>query len=355
MNQIIKKVTWSSPSNIALVKYWGKHGNQLPKNASISFTLKHSLTTLSVAATPMNSHSKVRLRFYFHGEIKPLFEEKIAKFLTTQIERFPWLLDHELEIRSSNTFPHSSGIASSASSMSALCLSLLSIDESIKGNKGNTYSESFFQSASELSRLASGSASRSVYPGMASWGDVTGLGLFGTSDLFASEFKDQHSLFHDFCDSILIVDDQEKSVSSRAGHSLMNNHPFASKRYERATRNLERLIGALKSGDLPTFIEVVEEEALMLHALMMTSHPSYILLKPGSLLLIDKIRTFREQKNIPVCFTIDAGPNIHLLYPKAYKTQVLSFIENELANDLMGQKWIHDEVGTGPVQVEANL
>lgn len=339
------KVTWTSPSNIALVKYWGKFGVQLPQNPSISFTLNHSTTTLSITATKNDSlNGTISLDFFFEGNANLKFQKKISIFLLTQVDRFPWLLNHHLEICSSNTFPHSSGIASSASSMSALCLSLLSLDELITAQKMND--ESFFESASELSRLASGSASRSVYAGMCSWGETPSI--VGSSNRYASKFDECNEIFRDYQDSILIVDDGEKSVSSRAGHGLMENHPFKNQRFQKARDNLAKLVSALKTGDLETFIEIIEEEALMLHALMMTSGPSYLLLKPESLWLIDQIKFFREKNNAPVCFTIDAGPNIHLLYPKSFKALVHPWIENELAPKLVGKKWIHDEVGTGP-------
>ncbi|MBC7539505.1 MAG: diphosphomevalonate decarboxylase [Bacteriovorax sp.] len=335
---------WTSPSNIALVKYWGKFGNQMPENPSISFTLKHSVTTLSMSVT---KSSVGTIRFLFEGMENPKFQDKISKFLLTQQIRFPWLANYHLEIHSSNTFPHSSGIASSASSMSALCLSLLSVDEFITGKKFET--KEFFKNVSELSRIASGSASRSVYPGLASWGESSAIP--SSSNLFASQFSEAHDVFKDYCDSILIVDDGEKSVSSRAGHGLMENHPFKDQRFLRAKNNLIKLIAALKSGDLNSFTEIVEEEALTLHALMMTSIPSYILLRPESLWLIEQVKKFRLEKNIPVCFTIDAGPNIHLLYPQSYKATVRSWIEAELSEKLVGIKWIHDEVGPGPVSV----
>ena len=343
MNSLFK-VQWKSPSNIALVKYWGKFGNQLPKNPSISFTLKHSVTTLSISVIDSPNFS---LKFYFEGIENPKFQEKILKFLDTCKIRFPWLKNHHLEIHSSNTFPHSSGIASSASSMSALCLSLLSVDEFFTGNKLSK--DKFLKAASELSRLASGSASRSLFSGLASWGESSALA--SSSNQFATPFIEAHEIFSNFCDSILIVDAGEKSVSSRAGHGLMENHPFKEQRFLMANQNLLHLVSALKSGDLKSFIEIVEEEALTLHALMMTSNPSYILLKPESLWLIERIKQFRSEKNIPVCFTIDAGPNIHLLYPKSYVAQVRLWIESELAEKLVGIKWIHDEVGSGPEKI----
>lgn len=335
------KVSWQSPSNIALVKYWGKIPVQVPANPSISFTLKKSLTTLEIQ-TVKKTAGEISLDFYFEGKLNEKFKAKIEKFLMGQIIRFPWLKDYHLEMKSSNTFPHSSGIASSASSMSALALCLLSLDEKIKGETFRQ--EDFFKEASDLSRQASGSAGRSVFPYLVTWGEIDTV--IDSSNLFASpvDKKEIHSMFHDYCDSIIIVDAEEKSVSSRAGHALMDSHPFKEERFLRARKNLGQLMIAMKDGDMDKFIEIVEEEALMLHALMMTSTPSYILLKPMSLHLIEKIREFRLATKTPVCFTIDAGPNIHLLYPAKYAEEVKAW----LAQEFKELRIIHDEVGEGP-------
>lgn len=342
-SKLIKKVQWSAPSNIALVKYWGKWGEQLPQNPSLSFTLKHSLTTMSIEVYDLGAGE---IEFIFEGKLHSQFQGKIKKFTESIEERFPWLKNHRFKIESSNTFPHSSGIASSASSMSALCLCLLSIDEEITGRvlEGDV----FLQEASQLARLASGSASRSVYKTMASWGESSAI--LQSSNLYASPFEGLHPIFQDYCDSILIVDDKEKSVSSRAGHSLMENHPFRQVRFEVARENMGHLVNALKRGELNDFIRIVEEEALTLHALMMTSRPSYILLRPESLFLMNEIKLFREKEQIPACFTIDAGPNIHLLYPKAHAGIIRHWIETTLTQSIIGLKWIHDEVGAGPIR-----
>ncbi len=343
------KASWTSPSNIALVKYWGKLPVQIPANPSISFTLNKSKTSMMVFASPSSSKA-VSVDFYFEGELNEKFKTKIVKFLETEVERFPWLKEFHLDINSENTFPHSSGIASSASSMSALNLCLLSLDEKITGH--TALKEDFFKEASDLSRKASGSASRSVYPMLATWGEIDNI--LDSSNLFASPVKEDevHEKFKNFCDAILIVDAGEKSVSSRAGHALMENHPFKEQRFLKARFNLNRLLLAMKAGDMNTFIEVVEEEALMLHALMMTSNPSYILLKPTSLLLIEKIREFRSKSNIPVCFTIDAGPNIHMLYPAEFKTDVHNWMQKEIVDTKIVQNVIYDEVGNGPERIK---
>lgn len=340
------KVKWQSPSNIALVKYWGKRQKQIPENPSVSFTLSKSYTELSVELLLKTSFSSdIDLTFYFENKESEKFKEKILKFLKTQLNTFPWLSNFKIIIHSINTFPHSSGIASSASSMSALNLCLMRLDEQVNDEKYDCVD--FLTKASELSRLASGSAGRSVFPYLASWGEIKERS--GTSNHFATGISKNeiHPDFHEFCDSIIIVDAKEKSVSSRAGHALMENHPFRNERYALASKNLELLLTAMKTGDMTTFIEIVEAEALMLHALMMTSTPSYILLKPDSLKLIEAIREFRVSKNVPVCFTIDAGPNIHLLYPFKYKKIVLDWLERDFSNFTM----IHDEVGNGPKEL----
>lgn len=340
MNTVLK-ASWSAPSNIALVKYWGKLPVQIPANPSISFTLSESKTILTIVAE-FTETSSLNVDFLFEGKANDKFKAKIIKFLESNFERFPWLKEFHLTINSENTFPHSSGIASSASSMSALNLCLLSLDQEITGQK--SVLEDFYKEASDLSRRASGSACRSVYPFLATWGEIDSIP--NSSNLFAGpvDKTEIHSIFHEFCDSIIIVDANEKSVSSRAGHALMENHPFKEERFKRARLNLARLLEAMKEGNMAVFIEVVEEEALMLHALMMTSTPSYILLKPDSLLLIEKIREFRNASGIPVCFTIDAGPNIHLLYPMENKKAVTEWLAKEFSQF----KVIHDHVGTGP-------
>ena len=134
-------------------------------------------------------------------------------------------------------------------------------------------------------------------------------------------------IFHTFHDDIMIVSKQEKSVSSRAGHALMEGNPFADIRYQQAHSNLSTLMTAMKDGDLSTFGRIVEQEALQLHALMMTSNPSYILMEAHSIEMIKRIRTWREETNLPLYFSLDAGPNLHLLYPHQHANDIQAFIK----------------------------
>ena len=342
-NDFQGKVGWASPSNIALVKYWGKKGKQIPQNPSISFTLSECRSETFVSFEKADSFG---FRFFFEGKENPTFGAKIEKFLLDYQAFFPFINQLNLKVESHNTFPHSSGIASSASSMSAFVMCLMDLERSLSLSKGRLI-ELDLQKASHFARLASGSASRSVFPKMALWGATPYFK--GSSDEYAVSLEnDIHPVFKTYRDSILIVSGETKSVSSRAGHALMEGNPYASARYAQANENIKNLLVALQSGDLDTFINITESEALQLHALMMCSHPSFILMKPNTLNLINEIRQFREETKIPLCFTLDAGPNVHLLYPEKEADKVDGFIRNVLSSYCAGGRWIADRVGDGP-------
>ena len=208
----------------------------------------------------------------------------------------------------------------------------------------------FNNKASFLSRLGSGSASRSIKGPICIWG--SSLSFKNSNDYYAIEFgKNIHSVFKSYKDTILIIDDKKKKVSSSKGHELMKNNPFSYQRIDQSNNNIDSLISILKSGDLESFIKIVELEALTLHALMMTSNPSYILINPETLNVINKIIDYRESTKTPICFTLDAGPNIHLLYPESFSSEVLDFINSELINYCKERKFILDKVGTGAKKI----
>ena len=335
------KVGWQSPSNIALVKYWGKKGKQIPQNQSISFTLSECRSETCISFEKADHFG---FSFIFGGKENPAFGAKIEKFLLEYQAFFPFINQLDIKVESRNTFPHSSGIASSASSMSAFVMGLMEIETMLVGPSTGSGT---LTKASYFSRLASGSAARSVFPKMALWGATACLD--GSSDEFAVSLENEiHPVFKTYRDSILIVSGETKSVSSRAGHTLMEGNPYAPARYAQANVNIENLLAALKSGDLDTFINITESEALQLHALMMCSNPSYILMKPNTLNLINEIRHFREETKLPLCFTLDAGPNVHLLYPEKEADRVVDFIQSVLLTYCNEGRWIADCVGDGP-------
>jgi diphosphomevalonate decarboxylase len=335
-------VAWESPSNIALIKYWGKTGRQYPCNPSVSMTLKNAVSRTQLS---FSERKEDWLNFEFEGRQAPDFTNRIKKFIEELSRELPFLSEFSYHITSENTFPHSAGIASSASAMSALALCICSMEEMLTGVK--IEEAEFLQKASYFARLGSGSASRSVHDSYATWGTSTAFSK--ASDDYASPFsKYIHPVFKDYQDFILFINSEKKKVSSSVGHGLMKNHPFASARYDQANANFERMLGILRSGDLESFIEVLENEALSLHGLMMNSTPSFTLLKPNTLQAIDLIRDFRNTTKIPVGFTLDAGPNIHLMFPKKEVVKVDEFVNEQLKGLLEEGKYLKDETGLGP-------
>jgi len=337
---------WSAPSNIALVKYWGKKENQIPANPSISFTLNNCKTITSLSFSKKEKAENFSFDLLFEGKPKEDFKPKIQKFFERVAIYLPFLKEYHFTIDTENTFPHSSGIASSASGMAALAMNLMSLEKELNPEMTDEY---FFQKASFLARLGSGSACRSVKGSVVVWGNSE---IDGSSDLFGVEFPNQnHENFKNYQDTILLVDKGEKQVSSTIGHDLMHNHPYAERRFEQAHENLSKIKTVLESGNLDEFIKIVESEALTLHAMMMTSMPYFILMKPNTLEIINKIWKFRNETKIPVCFTLDAGANVHVLYPENVREKVLEFIKDELIGYCQNSQYICDEIGFGATQL----
>ncbi len=342
----MNKVTWQSPSNIALVKYWGKYDNQIPANPSISFTLNASNTTTTLSWKEKDADENFDFEVWFESQLEDSFRPKIEAFFNRVNHMLPFLKRFRFKIETSNTFPHSSGIASSASGLSALSLCLASMAKSLN----IPHDEDFYRFASTLSRLGSGSASRSVYGNLVVWGKH--ILVDGSSDNYATPLESKvHSVFENFQDTILLVDKGEKQVSSTVGHGLMNGHPYASKRFEQASDNLSKMKEILSSGDIEAFGNLVESEALTLHAMMMTSNPYFILMKPNTLRIIEEIWKFRKQTKTPVYFTLDAGANVHMVFPEMVKNKVDTFTRSKLVGYCKNEEYICDQIGQGPRQL----
>jgi len=357
--------TWKAPSNIALVKYWGKRDVQLPENPSISFTLSNCFTQTTLEFKKRQKPAKVSIlndnssfvqsgrqqEFQFDvfldGENKPEFKKKIGEFISRIGEFVSFISDYDFVIKTHNSFPHSSGIASSASGMAALALCIMSMEKALNPSISE---ELFYQKASLLARLGSGSAARSIKGELVVWGEHSEIKE--STDLYGVQFPHKvHENFKNYQDTILLVDKGEKVVSSTVGHNLMHGHPFSKQRFDQANENLSKLSEILQNGDLKAFINLVESEALTLHGMMMTSNPYFILMKPNTLQIIDRIWKFRTQTGSNVCFTLDAGANVHVLFPEKEKELVNDFITRELVQFCQKNEYICDSVGPGAKQM----
>lgn len=316
---------------------------QLPKNASISFTLSNCHTQTSLQFDK-KSGSGFDFEVYLDGKEAPDFGPKIKTFLERVEPYVPFVRDYRFTIHTSNSFPHSSGIASSASGMSALAVCLVGMEQKFLESQSTIENQN--RKASFLARLGSGSATRSIEGPLVVWGEHPSVP--GSSLEYGVRYSlPIHEVFTGYQDCILLVDKGEKQVSSTVGHGLMHDHPFAEQRFQQANDNLEKLVEMLKTGNLEEFIKIVEVEALSLHAMMMTSDPYFILMKPNTLEIIHRIWAFREETGSRLCFTLDAGANVHVLYPKREKESVENFIQTQLAAFCKDGEFLKDEVGLG--------
>jgi diphosphomevalonate decarboxylase len=340
--------SWRSPSNIALIKYWGKFGLQLPRNPSLSLTLSVCHTDMKVSLQPKQAQS---LTVLYNGNEKPDFQPKIKSLFQNIRLQFPWLESSSVLIDSINTFPHGSGIASSASAMSALALCLHDIDHQLK-NKTFLPDAATLNDVSKTARIGSGSAARSLYPIASLWGETQGVDQ--SNNEFAIPWENEiDEVYKTYHDTILIVSSEEKSVSSTAGHKLMDTLSYAETRYAEATKNISALIEAMRSSeDQASFISICESEALQLHALMMSGTKPYILMQPATLAILKEVWKYRADTGLPVCFTLDAGPNVHLLYPASIAIEIKDWISHSLSRYCFNGSYIHDVVGNGPQKIE---
>jgi len=329
---------WRCSPNIAIVKYWGKLPGQLPASPSVSMTLNESATETTVGYTA----GKAGLTFSFNGKPSAEFAQRIEKYFGVLTTELPWLSEVGVVIESRNNFPHSAGIASSASAFGALALCLAETHLAL----GFIREEQFFRMASHLARLGSGSASRSVFGGFTLWGQTPAVE--GSSDEMAIPLEPIHEVFSNLHDLIVVVSDQKKSVSSSTGHSLMVNHPFATERYRQARERAAALPSVLRDGDLDAFTRITIAEGLGLHALMLTSDPPVNLLEPLSVEIIRCADRFRAETGLPLAYTLDAGPNVHLIYPDEMAEHIGQFTRQYLLPLGDRIKLIHDRMGKGP-------
>ncbi len=299
--QVKERGSAFAPSNIALCKYWGKRAADL--NLPINSSLSISLGTLGthtkikiVDATPSSlSCGDVA---YLNGELQSpdsTFAQRIGDFL--DLFRLG-LGNARFEVRTENNIPTAAGLASSASGFAALVMALDDL-------AGWGLSQ---KKLSMLARLGSGSASRSVYTGFVQW--TAGVQPDGT-DSFAEVFSTKWS---EFCIGILELSSARKSVGSREG---MNRTVETSELYKswpaQAAADLKTIRDAIDARDFSTLGKTAERNALSMHATMMAAWPPLIYLQPETIEQIHNVQRIRAD-GLEVYLTIDAGPNLKLLF-----------------------------------------
>jgi len=336
---------WQSPANIALVKYWGKRPGQIPLTPSLSMTLSTCVTRTRVNALRKDDSQPV---LHINHQTDHPYLPKMQALLTWLSVRIPVLSHYRYQVITENSFPTAAGVASSASGLSAFALCLMQVAR--KALQKNVSQEDFFRDASYVSRMGSGSACRSVYGGWTVWGATPSV--MESSDKYARSIDHLiHPLFRSLRDTILIVSGKQKTISSSHGHQTMVCHPYAENRMIQASGHFEMVLEAMAEGDFTRTGLLAENEALSLHALLMTTQEGILLMEPGTLEIIKLIRKARKE-GLPVYFTMDAGPNVHLLHPEEASEAVHDFCIRKLIPCCEDGMMIEDRCGTGPRETE---
>ena len=281
-------------ANIAFIKYWGNRDNvlRIPMNNSISMNLDGLYTRTTVSFQPSLPFDELIINGH---EIRGAGLDRIVYLL--DIIRGMAKLRERAEVISENNFPSGAGIASSAAAFAAVALA---------GSKAAGLS----LSEPELSRLArrgSGSAARSIPGGFVEWQAGT-----GDEDSFA--FSIAEPGHWDLVDCVAIVSASHKKTGSTEGHFIAATSPLQAARVADARRRLDICRKAILEKDFNAFASIVELDSDMMHAVMMTSTPALHYWKPVSLDVMNCVRGWLME-GIPVCYTVDAGPNVHVICP----------------------------------------
>jgi diphosphomevalonate decarboxylase len=330
----MSKTTVAAPANIAFIKYWGARDLEraLPMNSSISMTLDHCVTRCTVELLD-GGHDEIWLSEPDGGFGTP--DPDFTRRVVDQLDRVrEWAgRDEPFRVATRNTFPSAAGLASSASGFAALTLAAAGAlgrhDAPVK----------------ELSQLArrsgSGSAARSVLGGYVEWPDPGAPGGFDEEPSYAIQLAE--AARWDLRDVIAVVEIGPKVVSSREGHRLAHTSPYYAKRQELLPERLQKVRRAIETRDLDLLGPVLEEEAVDLNIVAMSSHPPIFYWSPGTVAVLRAVRELR-QEGLSAWATMDAGANIHVICDPESEDEVAERLEDLPAVGFM----IRDSVGDGP-------
>jgi len=288
----MKKITVTAPANIAFVKYWGKRSNKLriPLNDSISMNLSGAYTTTTVEFNPLLTHDEI----FFLGEKISISE---TERMTKHLDRIRKIARKNIFARvvTKNSFPKGTGIASSASGFAALTVAAA---EAI----GLQLTE---KELTILARLGSGSAARSVPDGFVWWH----AGKKSKDSYAQSLYPETRWSIRDI---VCVVTTEAKKTSSTEGMDAVRTSPYWKTRVQQIPEKIVAMQAALQVKDMHAFGALLEEDAISMHCVMMTQHPALFYWNDTTLRVMDAVYELRAS-GIPAYYTMDAGPNVHIM------------------------------------------
>lgn len=292
----------SAPSNIALIKYMGKIGQtgNVSSNPSISYTLDHLLTfiEMELISDKVNSSDRwesLKMDGYPSIEISANGQSRFLKHLLFLKEKMKF--SGSFIVRTNNNFPSDCGLASSASSFAALTLCAYKAIKDI-----NPSLDLSLEQLADLSRQGSGSSCRSLFTPWSVW-DETGARSIDIPI---------RNLLH----QVVVISDQVKSVSSSEAHKRISTSLLSRDRTQRATERQKELISSMRNLDWKKSYELIWADFWDMHALFETSHPPFGYMSHGSQEVLRLAQNLWERQGDGPWITMDAGPNVHLLFRK---------------------------------------
>ncbi|MDX1838649.1 diphosphomevalonate decarboxylase [Legionella taurinensis] len=303
-----------APANIALIKYMGKQdeGNNIPDNPSLSYTLNNLLTSVQLE----HHHGKDDIwePLPFPGQ-KPFSlsepaQQRYLKHLAFLKKSFDY--EGAFRVRSSNNFPHGSGLASSASSFAALTLCAVKALSELSGKPLPP-----IEDQAKLSRVGSGSSCRSFFSPWAIWEGETVKGI-------ALPYQE---LIH----QVVIISHAEKEVPSSQAHRRIKSSPFYPNRSHRASDNLNALLNAFHAKDWKSAYEICWREFQDMHRLFSTCEKPFTYMTEQGDKILNELQDFWQREGDGPLVTMDAGPNIHLLYRVDQADLARQFKQDHLA------------------------
>lgn len=300
-----RKATSVSCSNIAFIKYWGNRdaGLRIPLNDNLSMNLDHAYTTTTVE---FDANLNDDLVVVGENQVQGEARARVGKHLDRV--RAIAKIEMRARVQSQNNFPMGAGMASSASAFAALSLAATRA-------AGLELSE---RELSILARQGSGSAARSIPGGFVEWI----AGHDSASSYAYSLAAPEHWAL---CDVIAIVSVAEKKVGSSEGHSAAQTSPFLAARQNNLPARFHRVRHAILARDLTILGPAIEEDAVELHMMAMTSVPPIYYWSPGMVRVIQAAHDWRAD-GLAVYFTLDAGPNVHLICEAKDAERVASLV-----------------------------
>ncbi|MBP2079186.1 diphosphomevalonate decarboxylase [Oceanobacillus polygoni] len=291
------KATAKAHTNIALIKYWGKRDERLilPTNSSLSLTLDGFSTTTTVAFQEDLSEDQFMLD---NQRVEGEAFRRVTKFLDL-IRQHAGKEQLYATVNSINDVPTAAGFASSASGFAALAAAGakaigLDLDD---------------QALSRLTRQGSGSACRSIYGGFAEWemGELT-----DGSDSYAVPIAPAERW--DVRVAAVVLSSTMKKVSSRAGMKrTVETSPFYAGWIDSIPNDLKQIKEAIAAKDFEKVGSIAEANCLKMHATTLAANPPFTYWHDTTMRVMQTVGDMRGD-GIPAYFTIDAGPNVKVLY-----------------------------------------